>query len=145
MLVATLVSQINAALEEICHDGSYLGRHLKPLRFVWTLSTIVAISWALASIIGCARYIFLETPPNQSESLGACDPLDESECALPFPSNFYLAEVRDKTSAIFSLHNSNPNTLGLVDGHRLQGQHRRIVAAHHQVWRLHRPVRGQRA
>ncbi|GMI16432.1 hypothetical protein TrLO_g9253 [Triparma laevis f. longispina] len=84
--------KINAALEEICHDGSYLGRHLKPLRFVWTLSTIVAISWALASIIGCVRYIFLETPPNQSESLGACDPLDESECALPFPSNFYLAE-----------------------------------------------------
>ncbi|GMH73986.1 hypothetical protein TrST_g6648 [Triparma strigata] len=84
--------KINAALEEICHDGSYLGRHVKPLKFVWTLSTMVAISWALASIIGCVRYIFLVTPPNQSGTLGACDPLDISECALPFPSNFYLEE-----------------------------------------------------
>jgi len=85
--------RINAALEEFCHDGKDMGKHVKPLKAVWTLSSILAVSWALASIIGCVRYIFLVNPPNGSGGdIRSCDPLDDSACVLPFPSNFYLNE-----------------------------------------------------
>jgi len=44
------------------------------------------------------RYVVLTTPPNQSEIDAAfCDPLDTSDCILPFPSNFY--RKADSTTA----------------------------------------------
>ena len=47
-------------------------------------------------LVGCFQYLVFSKPLKLDGGAGGCDPLDSTECILPFPSNFYT--VVDETT-----------------------------------------------
>ena len=86
------------------------------VRLVWIMLAVAASFFLAWSVYSAMEYLFgVPSPPLHVQRGGTdCDPLDETECMLPFPSYYYM--VQDKVSATGYRVNLLPHVIPPMKG-----------------------------